>query len=81
MALSIKNDEADRLARELAAITGESITEAIVEALRERLERHRTGPRISDRLRRMVKEVAAYPIVDSRTADEILDYDDQGLPR
>ncbi|MCB9530155.1 MAG: type II toxin-antitoxin system VapB family antitoxin, partial [Myxococcales bacterium] len=39
MALSIKNDEADRLARELAALTGESLTEAVVVSLRERLAR------------------------------------------
>lgn len=41
MAISIKNDEADLLARELAELTGESLTQAILNALRERLERQR----------------------------------------
>jgi hypothetical protein len=40
MALNIKDDGADRLVRELAAETGESLTTAITVAVRERLERH-----------------------------------------
>ena len=80
MALSVKNDEADRLARELARKTGESITEAIVVALRERLERHRTLAALTPRLLRLVAEVADYPVLDPRTADEILGYDEHGLP-
>ncbi len=43
MALSIRNDEADRLARELAEETGESLTDAVLNALRERLDRERRG--------------------------------------
>lgn len=83
MALSIKNDEADRLARELAEATGETITDAILEALRERLARERAkrGPGIAARLRRLAQDVAALPVVDDRSADEILDYDDRGLPK
>jgi antitoxin VapB len=80
MALSVKNDEADRLARELAGITGESITEAIVVALRERLQRHRSQAALAPRLRRLVAEVGAYPVLDPRAADEILGYDERGLP-
>ncbi|MGH3693928.1 MAG: type II toxin-antitoxin system VapB family antitoxin [Pseudonocardiaceae bacterium] len=82
MALSIKSDEADRLARELAAETGESLTEAVVIALQERLMRehaHR-GPRMSVRLRRLQSDVAKLPILDPRAPDEILGYDDNGLP-
>lgn len=45
MALSIKDPEADRLARELARRTGESLTEAVVRSLRERLDRQRGRPR------------------------------------
>lgn len=41
MALSIKTDEADRLARELSRLTGETMTDAITQAMRERLERLR----------------------------------------
>jgi antitoxin VapB len=80
MALSVKNEEADRLARELAAVTGESITEAVLVALRERLERERATPGIGDRLTRLVDDLAAYPVLDDRPADEILGYDDSGLP-
>lgn len=43
MALNIKDPEADRLARALAAQTGETITEAVIKALRERLKREGTG--------------------------------------
>lgn len=83
MALSIKSDEADRLARKLAAETGESLTEAVVVALKERLEREqaRRGARISARLRRLQADVAALPVLDSRPADEILGYGPEGLPR
>jgi antitoxin VapB len=80
MALSIKNDTADRLARELADATGESITDAIVVALQERLDRVRRLPGIGERLERLSAEVGSYPVVDSRTVDEILDYDGSGLP-
>lgn len=41
MALSIKNEEADRLARALARLTGETMTQAVTQALRERLKRER----------------------------------------
>lgn len=81
MALSIKNDEADRLARQLAEVTGESLTEAVMTALRERLAREQRRPGISDRLRRLAAEVAAYPVLDDRPAAEILGYDESGLPR
>lgn len=82
MALSIKSDEADRLARKLAAETGESLTEAVVTALRERLVREhaRRGPRISMRLRRLQSDVATLPIIDARAPEQILGYDDHGLP-
>jgi antitoxin VapB len=82
MAISIKDPETDRLARELARATGESLTEAIRAALRERLERQRTrGSRdAAAGIRRIQERIARLPVVDSRTADEILGYDDHGLP-
>jgi antitoxin VapB len=82
MALSIKNDEADRLARELAATTGETLTEAVVMALRERLDRQRTrcAAGVTQRLERLAAEVQALPVLDARSADEIIGYDDRGLP-
>lgn len=82
MALSIKSDEADRLARELAAATGESLTDAVVMALRQRLAREhdRRGPGVFERLSRLRSEVAALPIDDRRSPEEILGYDANGLP-
>lgn len=82
MALSIKSDEADRLARELAIETGESLTEAVVVALQQRLlrEHARRGPRIGVRLRRLQSDVAMLPVLDPRPPEEILGYDDNGLP-
>lgn len=82
MALSIKSDEADRLARDLAALTGETLTEAVVIALRERLDREsaRQGPSLSQRIQKIQDEIAALPILDPRTPDEIIGYDEHGLP-
>jgi antitoxin VapB len=82
MALSVKNPEADQLVRELTAETGETITEAIVVALRERLERvrGRRSDTIRRRLSALQNEVRAYPILDTRSADEIISYDERGLP-
>lgn len=82
MALSIKNDEADRLARQLAGVTGESLTDAVIVSLRERLareERRRDEP-VSVRLRRLADEVSKLPVHDTRTPDEIIGYDENGLP-
>lgn len=83
MALSIKSDEADRLARRLAHETGESLTDAVVTALRERLAREHAGraPGVAERLSRLRAEVAALPVLDPRSPEEILGYDDDGLPR
>ncbi|MCB9726844.1 MAG: type II toxin-antitoxin system VapB family antitoxin [Deltaproteobacteria bacterium] len=83
MALSIKNDEADRLARELAELTGESLTQAVVLSLRERLERKRSikdNRVLAERLMEIGRRCASRPRLDSRTPDEILGYDDNGLP-
>jgi antitoxin VapB len=84
VALSIKHDEADRLARALARETGETLTEAVVIALRERLDRVRQPSRARRRLARLraiQDRVARLPIRDARPADEILGYDEHGLPR
>jgi len=84
MALSVKNPEADRLAREVAARTGETLTTAVVVALRERLARLRGRPkrrRLHDELREIAQRCAQLPTLDDRSADEILAYDQQGLPR
>jgi antitoxin VapB len=84
MALSVKDPEADRLAREVAARTGETLTTAVIVALRERLARLRGRPRrrrLRDELRDIAQRCARLPTLDDRSADEILDYDQRGLPR
>jgi len=84
MPLSIKHPEADRLARELASQTGESLTEAVITALRERLVRERGRSRglpLSEELRSIGERCASLPVVDGRGPDEILGYDHRGLPR
>jgi antitoxin VapB len=84
MALSIKDPEADRLARELAERTGETLTETIIKSLSERLarERARSRPqRLAEALGEIGRRCAALPLRDARSADEILDYDECGLPR
>ncbi len=82
MAFSIKNDEADRLVRELAAQTGESLTEAVTVALRERLERERlrAGPSLFDELMAAAQRFSALPVLDTRTDEEIIGYDEHGVP-
>lgn len=73
----------DRLARELTAITGESLTTAVENALRERLERARGGDRpsrIVRRLQALSDDLQRLPVVDSRDAEEIVGYDEHGLP-
>lgn len=82
MALSIKDPETDRLARALAAATGESLTDAIREAIRDRLERESRRARrgVGLEIRRIQERVARLPVLDPRSPDEILGYDEHGLP-
>jgi antitoxin VapB len=84
MAMNIKNDEAQRLAHELSELTGESLTTAVTEAVRERLERIRSeqGAGLADRLLRIGKDCAAHLKEPFRSVDhaDIL-YDERGLPR
>jgi antitoxin VapB len=84
MALSIMDAAADRRARGLAAATGESLTVAIRAAVRERLRRvegRTAAPRLRDELRAIRKRCARLPVLDPRSPDEILGYDEHGLPR
>ena len=82
MAFNIKNQEADRLTRELMAITGESLTDAVTNAVRERIVRCRRGGEESklERITRHAGSFARLPVLDDRPADEILGYDETGLP-
>jgi antitoxin VapB len=84
MAMNIKNDEAQKLAHELSKLTGESLTAAVTEAVRERLERVQSaqGAGLAERLLRIGKDCAAHLKEPFRSADhgDIL-YDERGLPR
>jgi antitoxin VapB len=82
MPLIIKNDEAHRMAIELAKLTGESITRAVSEAIRQRLERerrHRDREALADALLEIGRRCAAPHRRDTRSHDGFL-YDDRGLP-
>ena len=84
MALSIRNPQAEKLAREVAAESGESLTEAIIHALEERLRHLRgchTATDVAGEIMKISLRCRALPEMDRRGADEILDYDEQGLPR
>jgi antitoxin VapB len=83
MALSLKDAETDRLAREVAALTGETLTEAVRKALAERLERERRrrgrAKSLVERLDEIALHCASLPNDDTRTPEEIIGYDDKGM--
>ena len=85
MALSLKDAETDRLAREVAALTGESLTKAVRNALAERLARERRKqrqqPGLAERLRAIGRHCASLPDYDTRSPEEIIGYDEFGVPR
>ena len=83
MALNIKDPEADRLARELAARTGETITQAVVTSLRDRLKRESAKSTLSlkDEIMDISRRAAGLPRRTGRPPHEIIEYDDRGLPR
>lgn len=84
MALNIKSAETDRLARELAALTGESITDAVSNALRLRLEqeRHERDVLGREQLKASLDDIrrrtSKLPVLDPRSDDEILGYNEFG---
>ena len=83
MALSIKDPEADRLARELARRTGETITEAVTLAIRDRLQRVRArkpGRSLVDELDEIAMRCATLPVLDDRSPEDIIGYDERGVP-
>lgn len=82
MTLNIKDAETDRLVRELAATTGETITGAVATAVQERLQRVRGGARapvLADELLAIGRRCADLPVLDDRSADEIIEYDRDGV--
>ena len=87
MGMSIKNAEVERLARELARIKGVSMTEAIREALEAeaaRLAALASAPKWDtarrERIMRIIAATASLPVLDNRSEDEILGYDEHGVP-
>ena len=84
MAISIKNDRAEKLARQVAAAAGESLTDAVIHSLEERLERlkgRRSAPDLAETLMAISRRCSALPDLDTRDADEILGYDEKGAFR
>jgi len=81
MALSIKNPEAERLARALAKDNGTSVTRAVITALEEALRRargRRTAPSVRDAMLEVSDRCAALPDLETRATHEILAYDEHG---
>jgi antitoxin VapB len=77
--LYIKNPAAHELAKKVSKKLGVTLTEAVIRSLQDQL---RAKPRPIDweKVDAIQKEIAALPILDSRTDDEILGYDEFGLP-
>jgi len=83
MAFNVKDAGTDQVVRELAATTGETLTDAVGNAAREKLLRLK-GRRERDSamadIRRIVERAKRLPVLDDRSPDEILGYDKHGLP-
>jgi antitoxin VapB len=86
LSLNIKNPEAHELVKELAGLTGETMTEAVIVAVRERLERLRSREDHARERARMIREMGREiarrlpPEVLTMDVDAYL-YDENGLPR
>lgn len=84
MGLNIKNEEAHRLAAELAALTGESMASAVTVAVRERIERLRAtrSGDLAERLMAIGRDCAVHLKEPFKSIDHgDLLYDENGLPR
>jgi antitoxin VapB len=83
MPISIKNHETEALARKLSELTGETLTEAVrvsVSERYERLRRARNGRSLADDLNAIAEHYASLPVISNMTDDEILGYDEMGIP-
>ena len=83
MALHICNSGIEELAGTVGEMTGETKTEAVTRALQERLtklQRLRRSRRLAEELKEIASHCAALRVFDDRTADEIIGYDERGLP-
>jgi antitoxin VapB len=83
MPISIKNDQTENLARKLSELTGETLTQAIQTAVAERYDRLRKARQrrsLASDLNEIALRCAKRPSISSLTADEILGYDESGVP-
>ncbi|MDO8877375.1 MAG: type II toxin-antitoxin system VapB family antitoxin [Pseudolabrys sp.] len=84
MGLNIKNPETEKLIRELARRRGQGITEALTDVVRREVERERRKPKQQDidetrrRIQEIVDEIKKLPVLDDRSPDEIIGYNEQG---
>ncbi len=79
MALKIRNPKVEKLAREIAEKTGETLTQAVIHALEERLERIKGKRRTMDlyeEIMRISRRCSSLPHLDTRSPEEILGYDE-----
>jgi antitoxin VapB len=86
MSINIKNREAEALLEELKAATGKGTSQLVLELLRReasrlRARRIRSADEAEARLVLLHRELATQPVLDPRSPDEILGYDENGLPR
>jgi antitoxin VapB len=83
MPISIKNDQTELLARKLAELTGETLTDAVRAAVAERYDRllrARSGRSLANELNAIALRCSKRPVVSELSADEILGDDDSGVP-
>jgi antitoxin VapB len=84
MGLIIDHPDADRLAHELMDYTGETLTEAVVNALRKQLQQERAKQQAAVNLKQQIlaigQECASLPLLDSRPVEEIVEYNEIGVP-
>jgi antitoxin VapB len=81
--LNIKDPATEKVVRDLAAITGETVTTAVQRAAEERLQRvrqRRGGRSLAAEILEIAEHCASLPDLDTRPVDEILGYDEHGLP-
>ena len=84
MPLNIKDTETHQLAKKLAGLTGESLTKAVKHAIQDKLtivEQAKSANRVADQLDQIALHCANLPRQDNRTSEEIIGYDDDGLPQ
>ena len=82
MAISIRNEKTEKLAREVAQFTGENLTQTITHALEERLNRlkgRKTAIDLMHEIMLISERCQSLPDIDPRTPDEILGYDEDGV--